>query len=124
MHECSEYSNQPVNMMQVVRQSGCSKKPVRRIIPLFSRKKYATTVNTVGNGVNFVLPFVHPDIQMGSNQWPDWYRVIYYATTYFSMKSDMNFFLTRRADSVSNELKQLHLRKTIEPIDPFTLRKE
>ena len=60
---------------------------------------------------------------MRSNQGPDWYHTIYYATSQKYMKAGMKIFETRGVDAVSNDIKQLHLRNTFEPLDPCTLRK-
>ena len=109
--------------MQVVRQSGRSKKLVSSTVPSFSGNKYNTTVTTVCSGVNFAFPFMHPDIQMRSNQGPDWDHVIHYAMIQIYMKAVMKIFGTRRVLSVSNKLKKPHLRNKFETLYPRTLVK-
>ena len=74
----------------------------------------------VGSGVNFALPYMYPDTHMISSQDPAWYHVINYSMTQIYMKSGMKKF---GVDAVSNDIKQLHLRNTFEPLDPCTLRK-
>ena len=110
--------------MEVVRQSGRSKNTVSRNVPLFRGNKYDNSVTIVGSGIELVLHFVNPDTHVRSNQGPDWYHTIYYATTQKYMKAGMKIFETRGVYAVSNDIKQLHLRNTFEPLYPSILIKE
>ena len=81
-------------------------------------------MTTVGSEVKFSFPYLHPDTKMRSNQGPDWDHVINYATKQLYMKATMKIFGARGVNVVSNELKQLNLQNTFEPLYLHTLRKE
>ena len=90
----------------------------------FIRKKYENNITTVGSIVKFSFPSVHTDNHMRSNQGPDWYHVMHYTMKHLYMKLGIKRFGTRGVDSVSKELKQMHLCNTFKPLDPHTLSKE
>ena len=81
-------------------------------------------MTTVGSVVKLAPPYVHPDTQMRSNQGMDWDHVIQYYMNQISMKSGMEIFGTRGVDTVSNELKNLHLLKSFEPLELHKIIKE
>ena len=61
---------------------------------------------------------------MGSNQGTDLYHVMHYSITQISLKSGSKLFGTRGVGAVSNEIKQLHLSNTFEPLIPCTITRE
>ena len=67
--------------------STCFKKPVNRIVPLFSGKKYNTTTTLLNWEHMFAT--VHPDMHMVLLQGIDYGHVVFYAMTQLSMKAGM-----------------------------------
>ena len=84
----------------------------------FTGKKYAETTATTIDQTK-----IHPDSHMSLNQGQAWDHVVHYKMTQLSMKAGLKVWATKGKQAVTNELLQLHMRDTFQPINPKTLSK-
>ena len=89
-----------------------------RFEPSFTGKKYAETTATIIDQTT-----IHPDTHMRLNEGPAWDHVVHYTMTQLLMKAGLNRWGTKGKQAVTNELSQLHMGDTFQPIDPKTLSK-
>ena len=100
------------------RHSGQIPAPVTRFKPSFTGKKYAETTETTIDQTK-----IHPDTHMSLNEGQAWDHVVHYTMTQLSMKAGLKRWGTKGKQAVTNELSQLNMRDTFQPINPKTLLK-
>ena len=92
--------------------------PMMRFEPSFTGKKYAETTATTIDQTT-----IHPETHMSLNEGQAWDHVVHYTKTQLSMKVGLKIWGTKGKEAMTNELSQLHMRDTFEPINPKTLSK-
>ena len=91
----------------------------QRLIPTFAGKSYKSTAATQIQGVDRDET-IHPDYHLNEQ----YALITFYIMTQLSMKAGLKRWKEKGESSVSDELSQLHLRDTFEPLNPKGLTKE
>ena len=106
-----------------VRRSSRTPHHVKDYNPYFLGKHYHSMAATTLNP-NFTFATIHPDTHMFLSYGADWDQVLHCSMTQLSMKAGMLRWGDKGQNDVSKELSQLHMRDTLEPINPKTLKKQ